>query len=62
MRNDKPQIYGIPSMWDKEKMKNVIWPIRDFAEVNQKRREVGLETIKAYAKNNGFVYEPESVH
>ena len=60
MRKKEPQIYGTQSLWDKEKMKNVIWPIWDSADVNQRRREVGLETIEAYAKKSGFVYEPKS--
>jgi len=59
MRQDKKQIYGTQSLWDKEKNKNVIWPIADNKTVNQRRKKVGLESIKDYAKNNGFLYEPD---
>lgn len=59
IREDKKQIYGTQSLWDKEKQKNVIWPINDYKTVNQRRKEVGLESIEDYAKNNGFIYEPE---
>jgi len=60
MRQDKKQIYGTQSLWDKEKNKNVIWPITDYKTINQRRTKVGLESIEDYAKNNGFLYEPES--
>lgn len=59
MREDKKQIYGTQSLWDKEKKKNVIWPITDYKTVNQRRKEVGLESIEDYAKNSGFIYEQE---
>ena len=59
MREDKKQIYGTQSLWDKEKQKNVIWPINDYKTVNQRRKEVGLESVENYAKNNGFIYEPK---
>lgn len=60
MRENKKQIYGTQSLWDKEKKKNVIWPINEYSTVNQRRKEVGLESIEDYAKNNGFLYEKKS--
>lgn len=59
MREDKKQIYGTQSLWNEEKKKNVIWPIADYKTVNQRRKEVGLESVEDYAKNSGFVYEPK---
>ncbi len=55
MRQEKNQIYGTQSFWDKEKRKNVIWPITDYKTVNQRRAKVGLENIEDYAKNNDFL-------
>lgn len=60
MREDKKQIYGTQSLWNKEKKKNVIWSITDYKKVNKRRKEVGLESVEDYAKKNGFIYEPES--
>ena len=59
MREDKKQIYGTQALWDKDKNKNVIWPITDYKSVNQRRKEVGLESVEDYAKNSGFLYEKE---
>ena len=60
MRKDKKQIYGTQSLWDKEKQKNVIWPIKNYETVNERRKKVGLESIEDYVKNNGFIYQPKS--
>lgn len=59
MREGEKQIYGTQSLWDKERKKNVIWPIADYKTVNQRRKEVGLESIEKYAENSGFIYEPQ---
>jgi len=56
MREDQKQTYGTQSLWDSTKKQNVIWPILNPQEVNQRRKEVGLDTIEEYAKNNGFLY------
>ncbi len=59
MREDKKQIYGTQSLWNKENKKNVIWPITNYKTVNQRRKKVGLESVEDYAKNSGFIYEPK---
>lgn len=59
MRQDEKQIYGTQSLWDTTKKQNVIWPILNPENVNQRRKEVGLEPIEAYAQANGFLYIQE---
>ena len=59
MREDQKQIYGTQSLWDNTKKQNVIWPILNSEKVNQRRKEVGLEPIEAYAEANGFLYIQE---
>jgi len=56
MREDQKQIYGTQSLWDTTKKHNVIWPILNPENVNQRRKAVGLEPIEAYAEANGFLY------
>ncbi|MDR5591117.1 TPR end-of-group domain-containing protein [Christiangramia sp. SM2212] len=60
MRKNEKQIYGTQSMWSSKREKNVIWPIENAESVNERRKNVGLESIEEYADNNGFVYEPEN--
>ncbi|MEH6658042.1 DUF6624 domain-containing protein [Leeuwenhoekiella marinoflava] len=59
MREDQKQIYGTQSLWDNTKKQNVIWPILNPENVNQRRKAVGLEPIEAYAEANGFLYIQE---
>ncbi len=59
MREDQKQIYGTQSLWDTTKKQNVIWPILNPENVNQRRKAVGLEPIEAYVEANGFLYIQE---
>lgn len=59
MRQGKKQHYGTQSLWNKDLQKNIIYPIDKPDKVNKLRKEVGLETIEDYARNNGFIYNQE---
>ena len=59
MREDQKQRYGTQSLWDSTREQDVIWPVLNPQQINQRRKEVGLAPIEVYAKNNGFLYLPE---
>lgn len=57
MHNEKKQKYGTQAIWDANLMKNRIYPIEDLKNVNQRRLNLGLETIEEYAKINGHIFD-----
>ena len=57
MYNKKKQIYGTQATWDNDLKKNKIYPIEDVKNVNQRRLNLGLETIEEYAKSNGHIFD-----
>lgn len=57
MRNEKNQIYGTQSLYDKEAKVFKIYPIEDVEHVNERREKLGMETVEEYAEMNGYVYD-----
>ncbi|GEM_PF-524030 len=57
MYNKKEQIYGTQAIWDNDLKKNKIYPIVDVKNVNQRRKQIGLEPIEEYAKSNGYIFD-----
>lgn len=57
MYNKKKQKYGTQAIWDTTLKNNKIYPIKDLKNVNQKRLNLGLETIEEYAKTNGHIFD-----
>jgi hypothetical protein len=55
MNNNRPQIYG--SQLRMEGGKYVLWKIKDEANVNKRRAEVGLEPLEEYLKYWNIDYE-----
>ncbi|AXT18330.1 hypothetical protein D7030_08265 [Flavobacteriaceae bacterium AU392] len=60
MRKNQKQIYGTQARWNADKKKNIIYPIKNYETVNDRRKKVGLETIEQYANNNSYLYEPKN--
>jgi hypothetical protein len=58
MRNDKPQVYGSQVKRD-EDGKGYFHEIKDPEYVNQRRKEIGLGPIEAYAKRMGVNWTVE---
>lgn len=56
MRNGKNQIYGSQAMYNKETQQFEIYPIEDVEKVNERRAEIGLNTIEEHAASNGYVF------
>lgn len=52
------QIYGSQLEWDPVTGKYSLFPIKDEAEVNHRRKKMGLETLEDYAKQFGITYTP----
>lgn len=65
MMGEKEQIYGsqatarpLPVGADPSEYEYYIWPIKDYKNVNKRRKEMGFETtIEEYAQKLGFQYE-----
>ncbi|MFA5541626.1 MAG: DUF6624 domain-containing protein [Bacteroidales bacterium] len=64
MERDKKQIYGtqLSSRSDEKKYpcKLILWPVKDFKNVNKRRKEMGFtSTVEEYVKffSNGFIPE-----
>jgi hypothetical protein len=57
MRNGKDQIYGSQSSFNRETGKFHIYPISDVENVNERRKEIGLEPIEEYAEMNGYIFD-----
>lgn len=61
MHKNKKQRYGT-QVWGRfknGKQEFFIWPIEDVANVEQRRKKVGLKgTVKEYARKNNYVYDP----
>jgi len=57
MRNNKNQIYGSQAMWDQKLNKMKIYKIEDVANVNKRRKTIGLEPIEEYAKINDYLFD-----
>ena len=57
MRNKKEQIYGTQTIWDNDLKKNKIYTIADVKNVNQRRKQLGLEPIEEYTKSNGYLFD-----
>ena len=55
MRHEEPQLYGSQVMCDPDCH---FYKIEDEANVNQRRREVGLGPLEEYAKRFGFEWTP----
>lgn len=59
MYHKKEQVYGTQAVWDNDLKKNVIYPIADAKDVNQRRKEVGLEPIEEYVESNGYIFHQQ---
>lgn len=68
MKQGKEQVYGTQIMSVEiaagsgnrkfTTMKWIVWPIKDAATVNERRKAIGInETVEDYAKANRFTYE-----
>lgn len=58
MRKEQRQIYGTQAIWDATCEKMSIYPIEDVANVNKRRKSIGLQSIEEYAKQNGYIFKP----
>lgn len=59
VRNKKKQLYGTQVVWDKKLKKMKIYPVKDFKNVNNRRKKLGLSTIEEHAKYNNAVITQE---
>jgi hypothetical protein len=59
MRNGEKQIYGTQSTFNKKTGKNHIYPIQNSDNVNERRKEIGLDAIEEYALENGYIIDKE---
>ena len=57
MRKGEKQIYGSQSTFNKETGKFHIYPIKDHKNVNERRKNIGLEPLEEYAEKNGYVLD-----
>lgn len=57
MYNKIKQKFGTQSVWDNKLKRNKIYPIEDVENVNQRRQELGLESIEEYAESNGHIFD-----
>ena len=57
MRKGEKQIYGSQAFFNKETGKFHIYSIKDIENVNEKRTEIGLETLEEYAEKNGYIID-----
>ncbi|MCZ4408382.1 S41 family peptidase [Cryomorphaceae bacterium 1068] len=57
VRKGEKQVYGTQALWDDELKKNVIQPIRDVKNVNERRSEIGLDSIEEHAASNGYLFD-----
>ena len=57
MRNGEKQIYGTQSTFNKKTGKYHIYPIHNSENVNERRKEIGLETIEKYALENRYIID-----
>lgn len=56
MYSKKKQKYGTQAVWDNELKRNIIYPIEDVKNVNNRRQELGLEPIEKFADSNGYIF------
>lgn len=56
MRNGRPQIYG--SQVTMKDGRSRLWPIKEEATVNERRKEVGLGPLEDYAAQFGIDWSP----
>lgn len=57
MRNKQNQKYGTQSFWDQDLKKNKIYPIEDVSTVDERREELGLESMEEYANRYDYVFD-----
>jgi carboxyl-terminal processing protease len=57
VRKGDKQVYGTQALWDDSLQKNVIQPIEDVKNVNQRRAKLGLGSIEEHAESNGYVFD-----
>jgi len=57
MYKEQDQLYGTQSLWDDSLQKFKIYPIADIENVNQRRLELGLDSIEVYAATHGYVFD-----
>lgn len=57
VHNDLPQIYGTQYYYDEKSASFRLNEIEDFANVNKRRRKVGLSKIEKYAKQNNIALD-----
>lgn len=57
MYKEEKQIYGTQAVWDNTIKKNIIHPIENVEQVNERRASLGLEPIEEYVEANGYVFE-----
>lgn len=58
IRKGQKQIYGSQLHYDSETKKNILYPIEDEANVNERRKSVGLEPLENYLKYYSIHYTP----
>jgi len=59
MRNDEPQIYGSQVITDQETGEFKVYEIKNPAQVNERRKEVGLGPIEEYLKRWNIEWKVE---
>lgn len=57
MYKGEKQTYGSQAKPNSKTGKTHIYPIKDVSTVNERRAEIGLETIEEHAKQNGYVFD-----
>ncbi|OEJ99889.1 DUF6624 domain-containing protein [Roseivirga misakiensis] len=57
MRQGKKQVYGSQAKPNEKTGKTHIYPIGNVDSVNERRLEIGLETIEEYAQANDYVFD-----
>jgi hypothetical protein len=57
MYSKEKQKYGTQAVWDNELKQNKIYPIENVKNVNDRREELGLESIEKYAEANGHIFD-----
>jgi hypothetical protein len=59
MRQGKDQIYGTQVIINQKTGAQEIWPIRDEATLDERRKKLGMESMTDYAKHFGIEYPPK---
>jgi hypothetical protein len=59
MQSGKEQEFGTQFYYDSVKKNYLFYPIKDFNNIENKRREIGLDSLATYARNNKIFFDNE---